>query len=82
MEFNRKKYHRTIFLMIVMIVVCLAVFSGFATKADGTPFEYKTNEFWMLIISVFPMIIVSGTICMVLLCRKKKSAENAAKAAA
>lgn len=58
--------------------ILTAVFSGFATKADGTPFEYRTNEFWMEIISVFPMIIISGTICMVLLCRKKKTAAKAA----
>ena len=58
------------------------VFMSFAAKADGTPFEYRTNEFWMMILSVFPMIIISGTICMILLYRKKKSAENAAKAAA
>ena len=58
------------------------VFMSFAAKADGTPFEYKTNEFWMMIISVFPTIIVSGTICMVLLCRKKKPADKTAKAAA
>lgn len=50
------------------------VFMGFAVKSDGAPFEYRTNEFWMMILSVFPMIILCGTICMVLLCRKKKTA--------
>ena len=44
MEFNRKKYHRTIFLMIVMIVVCLAVFAGFAVC--GT--RLGLNSFFVL----------------------------------
>ena len=54
--------------------VLASVFMSFATKADGTPFEYRTNEFWMVILSGFPMIILCGAVCMVLLCRKKKAA--------
>ena len=53
--------------------VLMTVFSGFAAKADGTPFEYRVSDFWVMILSVFPMIIVCGTICMVLMMRKKKS---------
>ena len=53
--------------------VLMTVFSGFAAKADGMPFEYRVSDFWVMILSVFPMIIVCGTICMVLMMRKKKS---------
>ena len=52
-------------------------FMPFAVKASGEKFELRTNEFWMLIISVFPMIIVVGTVCMVLLCKKQKPASKA-----
>ncbi|MCR4795630.1 MULTISPECIES: CPBP family intramembrane glutamic endopeptidase [Ruminococcus] len=57
---------------ILIDTVLTSVLSSFLVKADETPFELKTNQFWMMIISVFPMIIVCGSICMVLACRKKK----------
>lgn len=47
------------------------IFLSFAHKADGTQFSYRTNEFWMLILSVFPMIIVCGSAAMILLCKKE-----------
>ena len=53
------------------------VFIPFAYKADGEKFAYRTNEFWMLILSVFPMIIVCGAVCMVLVCKKEKKAAKA-----
>ena len=53
--------------------VLTSVFMPFAYNADGEKFTYRTNEFWMLIISVFPMIIVCGAVCMVLICKKGKS---------
>ena len=53
--------------------VLTTVFMPFAYNADGEKFTYRTNEFWMLIISVFPMIIVCGAVCMVLICKKGKS---------
>ena len=57
--------------------VLTAVFMPFAYNADGEKFTYRTNEFWMLIISVFPMIIVCGTVSMVMICKKKKQATTA-----
>lgn len=65
---------------ILIDTVLQTVFSGFYVKADGTPFEYRTNEFWMMILSVFPMIIICGTICMVLMFRKQKPKNENAKA--
>ncbi|MBP5579408.1 MAG: CPBP family intramembrane metalloprotease, partial [Ruminococcus sp.] len=50
--------------------VLTTVFMPFAYNADGEKFTYRTNEFWMLIISVFPMIIVCGTVSMVMICKK------------
>lgn len=47
------------------------IFLSFAHKADGAQFSYRTNEFWMLILSVFPMIIVCGSAAMILLCKKR-----------
>ena len=55
----------------------VSVFSMFIVNADGKKFEYRTNEFWMMIISVFPMIIICGAVCMVLMCRKKNTANKA-----
>ena len=52
------------------------IFLSFAHKADGTQFGYRTNEFWMLILSVFPMIIVCGSAAMILLCKKNKEPRN------
>ena len=57
--------------------VLTAVFMLFAYNANGEKFTYRTNEFWMLILSVFPMIIVCGTVCMVLICKKGKSTAKA-----
>ena len=57
--------------------VLTAVFMPFACNADGEKFAYRTNEFWMLIISVFPMIIICGAVCMVLICKKDKKAAKA-----
>lgn len=56
--------------------VLTSVFSCFELNADGEPFEFRTNEFWGNIISVFPMIIVCGTAAMILLCKKKKELVN------
>lgn len=57
--------------------VLTSVLLPFAYNADGEKFAYRTNEFWMLIISVFPMIIVCGAVCMVLLCKKNKKTAKA-----
>ncbi len=57
--------------------VLTTVFMPFAYNADGEKFTYRTNEFWMLILSVFPMIIVCGTVSMVMICKKKKQATTA-----
>ena len=64
---------------ILVDTVLTSVFSYFAVNADGEPFEFRTNEFWMNIISVFPMIIVCGTAAMILLCKKKPVEELRAK---
>ena len=48
-------------------------FSLFAARADGTPFEYRVSEFWVLILSAFPVMIVCGAMCMVLLRKKRIS---------
>ena len=62
-------------LMHMILDMTLAGELGmFAVKADGTPFEYRVSGFWVLILSVFPVIIVIGTVCMILLCSKKKAA--------
>lgn len=53
--------------------VLTSVFSCFAVNADGEPFEFRTNEFWVNIISVFPMIIVCGVVSMIFLCKKSKA---------
>lgn len=53
--------------------VLTSVFSCFAVNADGKPFEFRTNEFWVNIISVFPMIIVCGVVSMIFLCKKSKA---------
>ena len=53
--------------------VLTSVFLGFAAKADGTQFAYRTNEFWTMILSVFPMIIICGSVCMILMCKKQKA---------
>ena len=53
--------------------VLTSVFLGFAAKADGTQFAYRTNEFWTMILSVFPMIIIGGSVCMILMCKKQKT---------
>ena len=58
---------------MILDMFLTSVFSMFTVNADDKKFEYRTNEFWMLIISVFPMIIICGSICMVLICRKKKA---------
>ena len=57
--------------------VLTSVFMPFAYNADGEKFAYRMNEFWMLIISVFPMIIVCGTASMILLCKKNKKPAKA-----
>ncbi len=56
-------------------VVMMSVFTMFAYKADGTPFEYRVSDFWVLILAGFPIIILSGAVSMIFLCKKSKAAE-------
>ena len=62
-------------MLIDMILT--SVFLPFTYNSEGEKFAYRTNEFWMLILSVFPMIIISGAVCMVLLCKKNKKSVKA-----
>ncbi len=59
---------------ILIDTVLTGVYMLFKLKADGTPFECRLSEFWTVILSVFPMIIVSGSAAMVLLCKSRKGA--------
>lgn len=56
---------------MVLDLTLTSEFSLFAARADGTPFEYRVSEFWVLILSTFPVMIVCGMVCIVLL-RKKR----------
>ena len=56
---------------MVLDLTLTAELSLFAARADGTPFEYRVSEFWVLILSTFPVMIVCGMVCIVLL-RKKR----------
>lgn len=58
---------------MVLDLTLTSEFSLFAAKADGTPFEYRVSEFWVLILSTFPVMIVCGMVCMVLLRKKRIS---------
>lgn len=58
---------------IVYDMTCAGEFTLFAMKADGTPFEYRVSEFWVIILSAFPVLIVCGAVCMVLLRQKRIS---------
>ena len=58
---------------MVLDLTLTSEFSLFAMKADGTPFEYRVSEFWVLILSTFPVMIVCGMVCMVLLRKKRIS---------
>lgn len=53
--------------------ILTSVFMLFSYKADGTPFEFRVSDFWVLILSIFPPIIICGAVCMILISRKKKS---------
>ena len=58
---------------MVLDLTLTSEFSLFAMKADGTPFEYRVSEFWVLILSTFPVMIVCGMVCIVLLRKKRIS---------
>lgn len=58
---------------MVLDLTLTSEFSLFAVKADGTPFEYRVSEFWVFILSTFPVMIVCGMVCMVLLRKKRIS---------
>ncbi|PWJ10136.1 CPBP family intramembrane glutamic endopeptidase [Ruminococcus flavefaciens] len=58
---------------MVLDLTLTSEFSLFAARADGTPFEYRVSEFWVLILSAFPVMIVCGMVCMVLLRKKRIS---------
>ena len=58
---------------MVLDLTLTSEFSLFAAGADGTPFEYRVSEFWVLILSTFPVMIVCGMVCMVLLRKKRIS---------
>lgn len=58
---------------MVLDLTLTSEFSLFAARADGTPFEYRVSEFWVLILSTFPVMIVCGMVCMVLLRKKRIS---------
>ncbi|MBR6968663.1 MAG: CPBP family intramembrane metalloprotease [Ruminococcus sp.] len=55
-----------------MLIDTVAVFLLFAYNAEGEYFEFAVPEFWVKILALFPMIIASGAVCMVLISRKKK----------
>jgi membrane protease YdiL (CAAX protease family) len=54
-------------------MVMTSTFSMFACKPDGTEFEYRVSDFWVLILSCFPVIILSGVVSMIFLCKKSKA---------
>lgn len=58
---------------MVLDLTLTSEFTLFAARADGTPFEYRVSEFWVLILSTFPVMIVCGMVCMVLLRKKRIS---------
>ena len=58
---------------MVLDLTLTSEFSLFAARADGTPFEYRVSEFWVLILTTFPVMIVCGMVCMVLLRKKRIS---------
>jgi len=58
---------------MVYDMTCASEFTMFAMKADGTPFEYRVSEFWVLILSTFPVMIVCGAVCIILLRQKRIS---------
>ena len=58
---------------MVLDLTLTSEFSLFAARADGTPFEYRVSEFWVLILSTCPVMIVCGMVCMVLLRKKRIS---------
>ena len=58
---------------MVLDLTLTSELSLFAARADGTPFEYRVSEFWVLILSTFPVMIVCGAVCIILLCKKRIS---------
>lgn len=54
-----------------VLTVGLALFT---VRGSGESFEIKTSQIWVMVIAVFPMIILVGAVCMVLLCKKKQTA--------
>jgi membrane protease YdiL (CAAX protease family) len=58
---------------MVLDMTCASEFAMFAMKADGDPFEYRVSEFWALILSTFPVMIVCGAVCIILLRQKRIS---------
>ena len=64
-------YPAALFHMILDVAL-MGELELFAVKADGTSFEYRVPDFWVLILSAFPVIIVCGAVCFVLLQKKKE----------
>ena len=58
---------------MVLDLTLTSELSLFAARADGTPFEYRVPEFWVLILSTFPVMIVCGAVCIILLRKKRIS---------
>ncbi len=58
---------------MVLDLTLTSELSLFAARADGTPFEYRVSEFWVLILSTFPVMIVCGAVCIILLRKKRIS---------
>lgn len=58
---------------MVLDLTLTSELSLFAARSDGTPFEYRVSEFWVLILSTFPVMIVCGAVCIILLRKKRIS---------
>ncbi|MBQ6252139.1 type II CAAX endopeptidase family protein [Ruminococcus sp.] len=58
---------------MVLDLTLTSELSLFAARADGTPFECRVSEFWVLILSTFPIMIVCGAVCIILLRKKRIS---------
>ena len=54
-------------------VIMTSTFTMFANKADGNGFDYRVSDFWVLILASFPVIILSGIVSMIFLCKKSKA---------
>ena len=54
-------------------VIMTSTLTMFANKADGNGFDYRVSDFWVLILASFPVIILSGIVSMIFLCKKSKA---------